>query len=77
MVSEGSLTSTYDDACSVPDLTQWVKGSSVAVSCGVGCRHGSDLALLWLWCRPAGAAPIRSLAWELPYATSAALKINK
>ena len=19
----------------------------------VGCRHGSDLALLWLWCRPA------------------------
>ena len=19
------------------------------MSCGVGCRHGSDLALLWLW----------------------------
>ena len=22
---------------------------SVAVSCGVGCRRGADLALLWLW----------------------------
>ena len=23
---------------------------SIAASCGVGCRHGLDLALLWLWC---------------------------
>ena len=30
----------------------------MAVSCGVGCRHGSDLALLWLWCRPATTALI-------------------
>jgi len=35
---------------------------------------GSDPALLWLWCRPAAAAPIRPLAWEPPYATSAAVK---
>ena len=34
--------------------------------CGVVCRHSSDL--LWLWCRPAAAAPIRLLAWEPPYA---------
>ena len=33
-------------------------GSSTAVSCGVGHRHGLDLALLWLWCRPAATAPI-------------------
>ena len=33
--------------------------------------------LLWLWCRPAAAAPIPSLALELPYATSAALKKRK
>ena len=26
------------------------------MSCGVGCRRGSDLALLWLWCRPAATA---------------------
>ena len=31
----------------------------VAVSCGVGCRHSSDSTLLWLWCRPAAAAPIQ------------------
>ena len=35
---------------------------------------GLDLALLWLWCRPAAAALIRSLAWELLYALDAALK---
>ena len=44
------------------------------MSCGVGCRGVSDLALLWLWCRPAAAALIRPLAWESPYAVSAALK---
>ena len=43
-------------------------------SCGVGRRHISDLALLWLWCRPVAVAPIRHLAWEPPYAADAALK---
>ena len=38
------------------------------MSCGVGHRHDSDPALLWLWCRPAAAAPIRRLAWEPPCA---------
>ena len=36
------------------------------MSCGVGQRHGSELALLWLWCRLPAVAPIRPLAWELP-----------
>ena len=44
------------------------------MSCGVGRRCGSDLAWLWLWCRLAATAPIGALAWELPYATGAALK---
>ena len=39
---------------------------------GVGCRHSSDPALLWLWCRPAATALIRPLVWEPPYATGAA-----
>ena len=47
------------------------------VSCGVGCRHSSDLALLWLWRRPKAAALIRPLAWELPYAMGVALKRQK
>ena len=47
-------------------------GSGVVMSCGVGWRRGSDLVLLWLWLAP--AAPIRPLAWELPYTTDSALK---
>ena len=43
----------------------------------MGRRCGSDPALLRLWCRPAAAAPIRLLAWELPYASGAALKGQK
>ena len=39
-----------------------------------GHRLGSDLALLWLWCRPAAAAPIRLVVWEPPYAAGVALK---
>ena len=47
------------------------------MSCGVGRRRGSDLALLWLWPRPAAVAPIRPLAWELPRAAGAAPKKQK
>ena len=47
------------------------------MSCGVGRRYGLDVALLWLWCRPAATAPIRPLAWEPPYAVGAALKRQK
>ena len=41
------------------------------MSCGVGHRRGWNLALLWL------GAPIWPLAWEPPYAASAALKRQK
>ena len=47
------------------------------MSCGVGGRHSSDLALLWLWHRPAATALIQLLAWEPPYATDEALKKKK
>ena len=67
-----NLTSIHAEACSI--LAQWVKGSGIAVSCGIGCRLGLDLTLLWLWCRLAAAAMIRPLAWKLPYVMSAALK---
>ena len=42
------------------------------MSCGVGCRRGSEPALLWLWRRPVATAPIGPLAWEPPYAAGAA-----
>ena len=47
------------------------------MSCGVGCRCGSDPELLCLWYRPAAIAPIRPLAWELPYASGVALTRQK
>ena len=47
------------------------------MSCGVGGRHGSDLALLWLWLWLAVTAPIRPLAWEPPHASGAAQKRQK
>ena len=47
------------------------------MSCGVGHRCWSDLVLLWLCLWPAATAPILPLAWELPCATSAALKKKK
>ena len=47
------------------------------MSCGVGSRRGSDPTLLWLWCGPAAAAPIRPLAWEPPFAAGAALEKTK
>ena len=41
---------------------------------GVGRGCGSYSELLWLSCRLATVAPIRPLAWQLPYAAGAALK---
>ena len=42
------------------------------MSCGVGCRRGSDPVWLWPWL--ADVAPIGPLAREPPYAVGAALK---
>ena len=66
-----NLTSIHEDVGSIPALAQ---GSGIAMNCGVGHRCGSDPALLWLWHTLAAEALIRVLPWELPYASSAALK---
>ena len=53
----------------IPDLAQWVKDP-------IGCcvAHTTGSSLLWLWCRPVATALIRRLAWDSPYAASAALE---
>ena len=58
---EMNPTRTHEVAGSIPGLTQCVK----------------ELALLWLWHRPAAVAPIGPLAWEPPYAAGAALKSQR
>ena len=71
-------TSIHEDAGSIPGLPQ---ESGIAVSCGVCCRYGSDLALLWLWLwlwrRLTAAVLIQPLAWEHPDVTGMALKSKK
>ena len=47
------------------------------MSCGVGCRRGSDPELLWLWRRPTAAALIGPLAWEPPHAAGVAQEMAK
>ena len=72
-LSGNKPTNIHEDSGLIPRLARWVKGSSVAVSCGIGHRCGSDLTLLW----PAAVALIRPLARELLYAAGFSPKKQK
>ena len=52
----------HEDVGSICGLIQWVKGSGIATSCGVGHRCGLDPELLRLWCTLAAVAPTRPLS---------------
>ena len=70
-------TRNHEVSGSIPGLGQWVNDPAFAVSCGVGCRRGSDPPLLWLWHRPVATALIGPQSWEPPYAVGAALEKAK
>ena len=70
-------TDMHEDSGVIPALDEQVKGSDVAVSCGVDLGGGPSITLLWLWCSLAIVAPIWPLLWDTPYATGAALKSKK
>ena len=72
-----NLTSIHEDTGLIPGLIQWLKGSGIAMSYDVGRRCSSDTLRLWLWLQLAATVSIQHLAWELPYATGAALKRQK
>ena len=61
----GELNTSIRKREGVPIVAQ--QKQSIAVSCGVGHRCSSDLAVPWLWHRLAATAPITPLAWEPPY----------
>ena len=54
-----------------------VRGSGIAMSCGVDQKHAPDPTQLWLWRRLAAAALIPPVARELPYAVGATAKAKK
>ena len=60
-----------------------LSGLRIQRFCELWCRwqtqlgYGSDPVLLWLCFRPAAAALIRPLVWELSYTVGAALKKKK
>ena len=49
----------------------------MAMSLDLDERCGWEGVVLWEGCRPAAAAPIRTLVWEFPYSTGATLKRRK
>ena len=60
---------------SIPGLTQWAKGSGVAVKSR--CRAQTWLGSCMAVAVAVAAAPIGPLAWEPPHATGAAPKKKK
>ena len=52
-----NLTRNHEVAGSIPGLAQGVKNLAFPWGVVVGCKRGSDVVLLWLWCRLGSTTP--------------------
>ena len=72
-----NLTRNHGVAGLIPGLAQWFGDLALPRAVVQVADVAQIPCLLWLWCRPMAIAPIRTLAWEAPFAVGVAQEMAK